>query len=49
MLMNNHDSHITFESIKLTNDNYIRSFLLIFCLVHCMQLLNVETFQFYKH
>ena len=49
MLMNNHDSHMTSEFIKLTNDNHIRSFSLISHLTHCMQLLNVEIFQSYKH
>ena len=49
MLMNNHDSHITSEFIKLTNENHIRSFSLISHLTHCMQPLNVEIFQSYKH
>jgi hypothetical protein len=49
MLMNNHESHIIFEFIALTNENHIRSFLLISHLTHCMQSLNVEIFQFYKH
>jgi hypothetical protein len=49
MLMNNHESHIIFEFIALTNENHIRSFSLIFHLTHCMQSLNVKIFQFYKH
>ncbi len=49
MLMNNHKSHIIFEFIILTNENYIRLFSLIFYFTHCMQSLNVEIFQFYKH
>jgi hypothetical protein len=49
MLMNNHESHITFEFIVLVNENYIRLFSLIFHLTHCMQSLNVEILQFYKH
>jgi hypothetical protein len=49
MLMNNHESHIIFEFIALTNENHIRSFSLISHLTHCMQSLDVEIFQFYKH
>ncbi len=49
MLMNHHESHIIFEFIVLTNENHIQSFSLIFHLTHCMQSLNVEIFQFYKH
>jgi hypothetical protein len=49
MLMNNHESHIIFEFIVLANENHIRSFSLIFHFTHCMQSLNVEIFQFYKH
>jgi hypothetical protein len=49
MLMNNHESYIIFEFIALTNENCIRSFSLIFHFTHCMQSLNVEIFQFYKH
>jgi hypothetical protein len=49
MLINNHKSHIISEFIVLTNENHIRSFLLIFHLTHCMQSLNVEVFQSYKH
>jgi hypothetical protein len=49
MLMNNHENHIIFEFITLTNENHIRSFSLISHLTHCMQSLNVEIFQFYKH
>jgi hypothetical protein len=49
MLMNNHESHITFEFIAFANENRIRSFSLIFHLTHYMQSLNVEIFQFYKH
>jgi hypothetical protein len=49
MLMNNHESHIILEFIALTNENHIRSFSLILHLTHCMQSLDVEVFQFYKH
>ena len=49
MLMNNHDNYIISEFIKLTNDNHIRSFSLISHLTHCMQFLDVEIFQSYKH
>ena len=49
MLMNNHNNHMTSEFIKLTNDNHIRSFSLISHLIHCMQFLDVEIFQSYKH
>jgi hypothetical protein len=49
MLMNNHESHIILEFIVFANENYIRSFSLISDLTHCMQSLNVEIFQFYKH
>ncbi len=49
MLMNNHESHMTFEFIALTNENHIRSFSLISHLTHCMQSLNVDVFQSYKH
>jgi hypothetical protein len=49
MLMNNHESCIIFEFIALINKNHIESFSLIFHLTHCMQSLNVEIFQFYKH
>ncbi len=49
MLMNNHESHIIFEFIALANENHIRSFSLISHLTHCMQSLDVEIFQFYKH
>ncbi len=49
MLINNHESHIIFEFIILKNENHIRSFSLISHLTHCMQSLDVEIFQFYKH
>jgi hypothetical protein len=49
MLINNHESRIIFEFIALANENHIRSFSLIFHLTHCMQSLNVEIFQLYKH
>jgi hypothetical protein len=49
MLMNNHDSHMTSELIALINDNHIRFYLLISHLTHCMQSLNVNVFQSYKH
>ncbi len=49
MLINNHESHIIFEFIVLTNENRIQSFSLIFHFTHCMQSLNVEIIQFYKH
>jgi hypothetical protein len=34
ILINNHESHIIFEFIVLANENYIRSFSLIFHLTH---------------
>ncbi len=40
---------MTFEFIALTNENHIRSFSLISHLTHCMQSLNVDVFQSYKH
>ena len=49
MFMNNHDNYMIFEFIKLTNNNHIRSFLLIFHFTHCIQFLNVNIFQFYEH
>jgi hypothetical protein len=49
MLMNNHESYITFEFIILTNENHIRLFSLISYLTHRMQSLNVVIFQLYKH
>jgi hypothetical protein len=49
MLMNNHESHMIFEFIALANENHIRSFSLILHLTHCMQSLDVEIFQSYKH
>jgi hypothetical protein len=49
MLMNNHESHITSEFIALANENHIRPFSLIPHLTHCMQPLDVEVFQPYKH
>ncbi len=49
MLMNNHESHMIFEFIAFVNKNHIRSFSLISHLTHCMQSLDVEIFQSYKH
>jgi hypothetical protein len=49
MLMNNHESYIVLEFIAFANEDYIRSFSLIFHFTHCMQSLNVKIFQFYKH
>ena len=49
MLMNNHDSHLTSEFVKLANDNHIRSYSLISHLTHCLQSLDVGIFQSYKH
>ena len=49
MLINNYDNYMTSEFIKLTNDNHIRSFSLISHLTHCIQFLDVEIFQSYKH
>jgi hypothetical protein len=49
MLMNNHESHIISKFIALANENHIGSFSLISHLTHCMQSLDVEVFQSYKH
>jgi hypothetical protein len=49
MFMNNHDSHTISEFISLINENHIRSFSFISHLTHCMQSLNVEIFNSYKH
>jgi hypothetical protein len=49
MLMNNHENHMILEFIVFANENHIRSFSLILHLTHCMQSLDVEIFQFYKH
>ena len=47
--MNNHESHETAEFLMLTNDNHILSYSLISHLTYCMQSLNVDVFQSYKH
>ncbi len=49
ILINNHESYIILEFIVLTNENHIQWFSLIFYFTHCMQSLNAEIFQFYKH
>jgi hypothetical protein len=49
MLMNNHENHMIFEFIAFVNENHIRLFSLNLHLTHCMQSLNIEIFQFYKH
>ena len=49
MFLNNYNNYIIFKSIKLTNNNYIYLYFLIFHLIYCMQLLNVEIFQSYKY
>jgi hypothetical protein len=49
MLMNNHESYLTTEFIDLINENHIRSYPLIPHLTHCMQSLNVDIFNSYKH
>jgi hypothetical protein len=49
MFMNNHESYLIFKFINLINENHIRSFSFISHLIHCMQSLNVDIFQFYKH
>ena len=49
LLMDNHESHETAEFLKLANDNHILSYSLISHLTHCMQPLNVDVFQPYKH
>ena len=47
--MNNHESHETAEFLMLANDNHILSYSLISHLTHCMQSLDVDVFQSYKH
>ena len=47
--MNNHDSHETSDFVKLVNGNKIRLYSFISHLTHCMQSLDVEVFNFYKH
>lgn len=47
--MNNHDSHVTSESALLADENHIRPYSLISHLTHCIQPLDVEIFQPYKH
>ena len=49
LLMNNHDSHETAEFLKLANNNHILPYPLIPHLTHCMQPLDVDVFQSYKH
>ena len=49
MLINNYDNYITFEFIVLINQNHIRFYLFIIYLTHCMQFLNVDIFQPFKH
>ena len=49
LLMNNHENHETAEFLKLANDNHILSYSLISHLTHCMQSLDVDVFQLYKH
>ncbi len=49
MNMNNHESRLTFEFISLINDNHIRLYSLISHLTHCMQSLDVDIFDSYKH
>jgi hypothetical protein len=49
LLMNNHDSHETPEFLKLANENHILPYPLISHLTHCMQPLDVDVFQSYKH
>ena len=49
LLMNNHESHETAEFLKLANNNHILSYSLIPHLTHCMQSLDVDIFQSYKH
>jgi len=49
LLMNNHESYETAEFVKLTNENHILSYSLILHLMHCMQSLDVDIFQSYKH
>ncbi len=49
LLINNHESHETAEFLKLTNDNHILSYSLLSHLTYCMQSLDVDVFQPYKH
>ena len=49
LLIDNHDSHETAEFLKLANNNHILSYSLIPYLTHCMQPLDIDVFQPYKH
>ena len=49
LLMDNHESHETAEFLKLANNNHILPYPLIPHLTHCMQPLDVDIFQPYKH
>jgi len=49
LLINNYESHKTAKFLKLINDNHILSYLLLSHLTHCMQFLDVDVFQSYKH
>lgn len=49
MLMNDHGSHCTPEFMALADENHIRPFPFIPNLKHCMQPLDAEIFQVYKH
>ena len=49
LLMDNYESHETAEFLKLANDNHIFPYSLIPYLTHCMQSLDVDIFQLYKH
>jgi hypothetical protein len=46
--MNNHDSHEISEFVLLANKHHIRFFLFVFYFTHCMQILYVNIFHFYK-
>ena len=49
LLMNNHENYETAEFLKLINNNHIFSYSLFLHLTYCMQSLNVDVFQSYKH
>ena len=49
MLMDNHGSYCISKFVFLANENHILSFLFIAHFTHCMQPLDVEIFQLYKH
>ena len=49
LLINNHNFHKTYPFWKLTQNNYIVLFMLLFHFTYILQPLNVDVFQVYKH